>query len=89
MCRLSLIEYLHDVTGFSKEELIPFVMAPTDEKSLSNLGNDKLQRLWSALESVRVVDPAVGSGSSPAALRSFLRSWATSCEPSGVSNCSF
>ncbi|MCL0057980.1 hypothetical protein M1N05_02810, partial [Dehalococcoidales bacterium] len=63
MCRLSLIEYLHDVTGFSKEELIPFVMAPTDEKSLSDLGTDKLQRLWSALESIRVVDPAVGSGS--------------------------
>lgn len=63
MCRLSLIEYLHDATGFSKEELIPFVMAPTDEKSLTELDNEKLQRLWSTLESVRVVDPAVGSGS--------------------------
>jgi len=63
MGRLSLIEYLHDVTGFSKDVLIPFVMTPTDEKTLGELDKEKLQRLWSALESVRVVDPAVGSGS--------------------------
>ncbi len=63
MCRLSLIEYLHNVTGFSKDALIPFVMAPADEKSLTELSDEKLQRAWSALESVRVVDPAVGSGS--------------------------
>jgi len=63
MCRLSLIEYLHDVTGFSKDVLIPFVMAPASEESLAGLTKEELQKLWSTLESVRVVDPAVGSGS--------------------------
>lgn len=66
MCRLSLIEYLHEATGFSKDTLIPLVMAPTSEegqKELNRLGEGEINRLRSALDSVRVVDPAVGSGS--------------------------
>lgn len=66
MCRLSLIEYLREATGFFKDVLIPIVMAPASEdgrNELSKLGDEELSRLRTALDSVRVVDPAVGSGS--------------------------
>jgi len=66
MCRLSLMEYLHEATGFSRDVLIPIVMAPASEdgrSELSKLGNEELSRLRAALDSVKVVDPAVGSGS--------------------------
>jgi len=66
MCRLSLIEYLHDATGLSKDTLIPLVMAPMSEdgrNELAGLASPELNRLKAALDSVRVVDPAVGSGS--------------------------
>jgi len=66
MCRLSLIEYLHEATSLSKEALIPIVIAPASEdgrKELARLADSEINRLKGALDSVRVVDPAVGSGS--------------------------
>jgi len=66
MCRLSLIEHLHEATALSKETLIPIVMAPASEdgrKELARLADSEINRLRGALDSVRVVDPAVGSGS--------------------------
>ncbi|MBM3173831.1 MAG: hypothetical protein FJZ85_09055, partial [Chloroflexi bacterium] len=66
MCRLSLIEYLHEATGLSKDTLIPIIMEPaaeTGQKELSKLDTQAVNQLRSALDSVRVVDPAVGSGS--------------------------
>ncbi len=66
MCRLSLIEYLYEATGLSKDTLIPLVMAPMSEdgrRELASLESPELNRLRGALDSVRVVDPAVGSGS--------------------------
>jgi len=66
MCRLSLIEYLHEATSLSKEALIPIVMAPASEdgrEELARLAVSEISRLRGALDSVRVVDPAVGSGS--------------------------
>ncbi|MBM4463854.1 MAG: hypothetical protein FJ012_11125 [Chloroflexi bacterium] len=66
MCRLSLIEHLHEVTSLSKETLITIVMAPASEdgrKELARLTDSDVNRLRGALDSVRAVDPAVGSGS--------------------------
>lgn len=66
MCRLSLIEYLYEATGLSKDALIPLVMAPMSDdgrRELDKLASPELNRLRGALDSVRVVDPAVGSGS--------------------------
>lgn len=66
MCRLSLIEYLHEATALSKETLIPIVMSPASEdgqKELAKLADSEINRLRGALDLVRVVDPAVGSGS--------------------------
>jgi len=66
MCRLSLIEYLHEATALPKETLIPVVMSPASEegcKELAELADSEINRLRGALDSVRVVDPAVGSGS--------------------------
>lgn len=66
MCRLSLMEYLHEATNLSKETLIPIVMAPASEdgrKELAKLADSEVNWLRGALNSIRVVDPAVGSGS--------------------------
>ncbi|MCL4459617.1 MAG: Eco57I restriction-modification methylase domain-containing protein [Chloroflexi bacterium] len=66
MCRLSLIEYLHEATALSKDTLIPLVMSPLSEdgrRELDGLASPEVNRLRGALDSVRVVDPAVGSGS--------------------------
>lgn len=72
MCRLSIIEYLHDVTGLSKDVLIPFVMEPESEETQRALTNQDLARIHAALEGVRVVDPAVGSGSFLVGMMSLL-----------------
>nr|HID57806.1 hypothetical protein [Desulfobacterales bacterium] len=72
MCRLSLTEYVHDATGIPKETLIPFVFEPfppslpgQGESSTvdSDLLDDQLRKVESALDKVRIVDPAVGSAS--------------------------
>ncbi len=75
MCRLSLIEYLHEQTGYPKDDLIPLVMeprrlleAPADGivpfAGFSETKREKaLRAVEKALHQVRVVDPAVGSGS--------------------------
>ncbi|MBT9132240.1 MAG: hypothetical protein DDT32_00783 [Syntrophomonadaceae bacterium] len=66
MCRLSLIEYLYEASSLSKDILIPLVMAPMSEdgrSELARLASPELNRLRGALDAVRVVDPAVGSGS--------------------------
>ncbi|MFQ6091793.1 MAG: Eco57I restriction-modification methylase domain-containing protein [bacterium] len=60
MCRLSLTEYLHDTTGIPKQALIQFVFEPSED---SNLPGDQLRKVESALDKVRIVDPAVGSAS--------------------------
>ncbi|MEM4724416.1 MAG: DNA methyltransferase, partial [Candidatus Hadarchaeum sp.] len=75
MCRLSLIEYLHEQTRLPKDDLIPLVMeprrlldAPADGIiPLASMSETKqreaLRAIETALRQVRVVDPAVGSGS--------------------------
>ena len=75
MCRLSLIEYLHEQTGYPKDDLIPLMMeprrlleAPADDivpfGGLSKTRqHEALRVVEKALREIRVVDPAVGSGS--------------------------
>jgi hypothetical protein len=61
MCRLSLIEYLKEATRLDKSKIIDFVMTPPD--FISSMPQDEARRVRTALDSVRVVDPAVGSAS--------------------------
>ena len=75
MCRLSLIEYLHEQTGYPKDDLIPLVMEPrrlleAPEDGIIPFGSlaktkqrEAPRAIEKALREVRVVDPAVGSGS--------------------------
>jgi hypothetical protein len=75
MCRLSLTEYLHQQTGYPKDDLIPLAMEPsrlleTPEDDIIPFGNlsktkqhQALRAIEKALHQLRVVDPAVGSGS--------------------------
>lgn len=75
MCRLSLIEYLHERTDLPKDDLIPLVTEPrrlleSPEDGIVPFGHlsktkqrQALRTVEKALHQVRVVDPAVGSGS--------------------------
>jgi len=77
MCRLSLIEYLHERTDLPKDDLIPLMMEPRrllemPEDGIALFGHfsktkqrQALRDVEKALHQVRVVDPAVGSGSFP------------------------
>jgi len=60
MCRLSLTEYLHDTAGIPKQDAIRFVFESSED---SNLPDKELRKVESALDKVRIVDPAVGSAS--------------------------
>jgi hypothetical protein len=61
MCRLSLIEYLREATGIDKSKIIDFVMAPAD--FIASLSQDEACYVKTALDTLRVVDPTVGSAS--------------------------
>ena len=75
MCRLSLIEYLHERTDLDKDDLIPLVMEPRRLLEAPQDGivpfdglsktrqRQALRAVEKVLHQVRVVDPAVGSGS--------------------------
>ncbi|HIC93464.1 MAG TPA: hypothetical protein EYP09_04350, partial [Anaerolineae bacterium] len=75
MCRLALIEYLHEQTGHPKDDLIPLVMEPrrlleAPQDGIVPFGglsktrqHQALRAVERALQRIRVVDPAVGSGS--------------------------
>lgn len=83
MCRLSLIEYLHEQSRLPKDALIPLVMEPRrlletpeacPERERGNgivpfgglsqtRQHEALRVVEKALREIRVVDPAVGSGS--------------------------
>jgi rubrerythrin len=61
MCKLSLIEYLANETQLNKGKIIEFVIDPHNKVSLFT--KDELAQLKEKLNSVKIVDPAVGSGS--------------------------
>ncbi|MEO0160406.1 MAG: DNA methyltransferase, partial [candidate division WOR-3 bacterium] len=60
MCRLSLIEYLYNETKIEKNKLIDFVFMP---QSIQNFAIEEARKVKSALDKVKIVDPAVGSAS--------------------------
>ncbi len=61
MCRLSLIEYLKAVTRLDKSKIIDFVMTPPD--FIASMLQDEARHIKTAIDTLRVVDPAVGSAS--------------------------
>lgn len=61
MCKLSLVMYLAEKTEMQKSEIIRFVFEPQAIREYSNAQN--LRMIKSALDKVKVVDPAVGSAS--------------------------
>jgi hypothetical protein len=61
MCRLSLVEYLFEETKIPKDDLISLVFEPQEIENYDNLEN--LRKIKSALDSVKIVDPCVGSAS--------------------------
>jgi hypothetical protein len=61
MCRLSLIEYLFEETKIPKDDLITLIFEPQEIEIYDNLEN--LRKIKFALDSVKIVDPCVGSAS--------------------------
>ncbi|WP_333784768.1 DNA methyltransferase, partial [Thermocrinis sp.] len=61
MCRLSLVEYLFEETKISKDDLISFIFEPEEIENYHNI--EDLRKIKSALDSVKIVDPCVGSAS--------------------------
>ena len=61
MCRLALVEYLAGRTNIPKEKIIDFVFNPSENRDKLDL--QSAIAIKSALEKVKIVDPAVGSAS--------------------------
>jgi len=62
MCRLSLIEYLHDRTRIDKEKIIDLVFNPHEIRN-TGISKEEAEHIEKELSKVSIVDPAVGSGS--------------------------
>lgn len=60
MCRLSLVEYLASRTNLEKSRIINFIFNPHGSEDLSG---EEARRIKSGLDSVKILDPAVGSAS--------------------------
>ncbi|MEM1553035.1 MAG: DNA methyltransferase, partial [Candidatus Bathyarchaeia archaeon] len=63
MCRLSIVEYLHQRWNFDRKRLFHFVFSPYDPATLQPFSDAEKKALERALKECKVVDPAVGSGS--------------------------
>ncbi len=63
MCRLSIVEYLHQRWNFDRKRLFHFVFSPYDPATLQPFSDAEKRALERALKECKVVDPAVGSGS--------------------------
>jgi hypothetical protein len=61
MCRLSLVEYVHQKTSFPKDEIIDLIFNP--ESILHFPDPLKLGTIKANLDKIKIVDPAVGSAS--------------------------
>ena len=66
MCQESLISYLQTNTSIAKEKIRKFVLSP--EEGLTDIPDNKTDKLRSALEEVKICDPAIGSGAFPMGL---------------------
>lgn len=66
MCQESLIAYLNTNTDIPQEQLRQFVISPEDKAE--DFSVDSKAKLLSALQTVKICDPAIGSGAFPMGL---------------------
>ena len=66
MCQESIIAYLETNTSIGKEKIRQFVLSP--EEGVADIPENKRPKLISALEEVKICDPAIGSGAFPMGL---------------------
>ena len=66
MCQESLIAYLDTNTSIAGEKIRKFVLSP--EEGVQDIPENKKVKLLSALEEVKICDPAIGSGAFPMGL---------------------
>lgn len=66
MCQESLIAYLCTCTDIPQEQLRKFVLSPDEEAN--HISEGKKSKLLTALEMVKICDPAIGSGAFPMGL---------------------
>ena len=66
MCQESLIAYLETNTSVAKDKIRQFVLSP--EEGVEYIPENKKSKILSALEEVKICDPAIGSGAFPMGL---------------------
>lgn len=66
MCQESLIAYLETNTSVAKDKIRQFVLSP--EEGVKDIPENKKPKLLTALENVKICDPAIGSGAFPMGL---------------------
>ena len=66
MCQESLIAYLETNTSIAKDKIRHFVLSP--EEGVAEIPENKKPKLLTALEEVKICDPAIGSGAFPMGL---------------------
>jgi len=66
MCQESLIAYLETNTSIAKDKIRNFVLSPED--GVADIPDNKKPKLLTALEEVKICDPAIGSGAFPMGL---------------------
>ena len=66
MCQESLIAYLETNTSVAKDKIRQFVLSP--EEGVVDIPENKKTKLLTALEEVKICDPAIGSGAFPMGL---------------------
>ena len=62
MCRMAIYEYLEMNTKLKRDVLMRFVFTPSYDWNPKNLSWEQIDTLEKALNEVKVVDPAAGSG---------------------------
>lgn len=70
MCKESLITYLETNTSIAKEKIRQFVLSP--EEGVVDIPDNKKAKLLTAIEEVKICDPAIGSGAFPMGLLNAL-----------------
>ncbi len=63
MCRLSIVEYLHQQWSFDRKKVLEFVFSPYEPATLLHFSETEKQKMEKVLRKCKVIDPAVGSGS--------------------------
>ena len=66
MCQESLIAYLDTNTSIASEKIRKFVLSP--EEGITDIPENKKDKLVLALKEVKICDPAIGSGAFPMGL---------------------